>query len=422
MEVKRMVRTTGWIAAGLAGLLVIAWWALLGINRNDEAPSADAMRLEAMSGDREALADAANAFARMGELASGHAGRQAARSAGVAEVVVACREPVACREALRAHPDAPLQWQATEPALLQHYSDMLSAQAWQEPLITDPMAPLMDFSAALEAQALHLLTARQQAIAGDAAAVRDALESDLVFWRRVMASSDLLLTRMVAVAAIERHFQLGQLALRELPPSSALEAVPASWARPLGKEERSLMRPIAGEWRLVQAGLRSAVSPGAAEAHSRWTSRLARPLLQPQATLNLVAGQLVELGALSTQPWPELARAVRGLREAADAATPGLAVYNPIGRMLAAPQARSAPAYADYIARGADLEGLRRVSLLVATLRSQGVRPGAMPDAVRKARLRNPYDDAPFAWDAEAGGVVFEGLAWGDRGRHIVRP
>lgn len=420
MDAGKMLRGTGWIIGGLAGLLAIAYVALLAINRNDEAPSAAALQLESLADNRPALDDSRNAYVPLAGLASGHANRRAARGAGVSAVVAACTEAAACEAALRAHPEAVSDWQASEPELLQQYARMLSADGWQQPVATDPSAPLVDFSPALEAQGLHLLSARQSAIAGDAAAVRDALDRDLAFWRRVMASSDLLLTRMVAVAAVERHFQLGQLALGELPAGLALDAVPASWNQPLSDAERSLVRPVAGEWRLVRGGLMSTVAADDGANGVGWMSRLAQPLVQPQATLNLFAGNLVELGTLSTRPYPELAKRVRALGDAQDQTGIEFTVYNPIGSVLASSQAGSAPVYADYIARGTDLEGLRRAALLAATLRGQGVQPDAMQGAVRDATLRNPYDDAPFAWDAAAGAVVFEGLAQGGRGRHAV--
>lgn len=420
METGKVLRTTGWIIGGFAGALAIGWLALLAINRSDEAPSAAAVRLASLSERPRAVSGSGNAHVHLAGSAAGHADRRAARSAGVVALVRACTSATACEDALRAHPDALADWQATEPELLEHYARVLAADAWQPPVAVDPSAPVVDFSAALDAQGLHLLTARQRAIAGDAGAVRAALDQDLVFWRRVMAASDLLITRMVAVAAVERHFQLGQLALRELPASSVSDAIPASWARSLTEEERSLVRPLAGEWRMVRAGVMSAIGPEAAATDTGWITRLAGPLLQPQATLNLFADNMVELATLSTLPYPELANAVRERLDTPDPAGIGFSVYNPIGRALAGSQATAAPAYADYVARTADLEGLRRASWLVAMLRAQGLQPGAVRDALLGARLRNPYDDAPFAWDASAGAVVFEGLAQGGRGRHAV--
>jgi len=420
MDARRVLRTTCWFVGALAGLLAIGYLTLLGINRNDEAPSAAAVRLEAMSARRPALADSRNAYVSVAALASGHAARRAARSAAVTAVVEAGREPAACEEALRAHPGALHTWRAAETSLLEHYAGMLAAEGFQAPAPSGPDAPFVDYSAALDAQLLHLLGVRRDAIAGDPGAVREALERDLAFWRRVLASSDLLLTRMVAVAAVERHFQLGQLALRDLQAPLALEAVPMSWRQPLTDAERGLMRPLAGEWRMVRGALMASLAPGGGGADAVGTSRLMRPLLQPQATLNRMAENLVGLDTLSLQPYPELAGAVRALREREEPASPGFAIRNPIGRVLASSHASSMPAYATYIARCADLEGLRRATLLAATLRGQGVPSGAMPDALGRARLRNPYDDAAFAWDAIDGAVVFEGLAGDPRARHAV--
>jgi hypothetical protein len=41
--------------------------------------------------------------------------------------------------------------------------------------------------------------------------------------------------------------------------------------------------------------------------------------------------------------------------------------------------------------------------------------------ALETVSLRNPYDDRPFAWDAEQGAIVFTGLQTGPRGEHRIK-
>src|SRR5690606_18729266 len=110
---------------------------------------------------------------------------------------------------------------------------MLATTGWREEVPEDPAASLPAYQPALDAQKLHLLDARGHALAGDAEAVRDLLERDLVFWRQVLASSDMLITKMIAVAAAGRNFEFGSLAMRSLPPDRVDAAVPPSWRQPL---------------------------------------------------------------------------------------------------------------------------------------------------------------------------------------------
>jgi hypothetical protein len=272
----------------------------------------------------------------------------------------------------------------------------------------------------LEAQKLHLLAARQQALAGNAGAVRDLLESDLVFWREVLASSDLLISKMIAVAAVRRNFALGNLALRELPPSLADAAVPPSWRQPLTVAERSLARALGGEWHIMGATLQLAMAPGvpATGLDRRMGDRLLRPLFKLQATRNLLAARMVHLAALSELPYAELGSALVHVSPPQDDTPLWRRAYNPVGAVI--DSSGTASAYADYVARSSDLEGQRRAALLVATLRGAGVTDEGAAAAVRSAAERSPYDGTPFQWDAAGGWVVFHGMEQGERGRHAL--
>lgn len=420
MDAKGVMRKLAWAVGALVTLMVVAYLALVVINWNDEPPSADAERLVAMTRDRPLLADPANGYIHaLGLAAAPHADYRDARSAEVAALANACGEVSACVEALRTHPEALPQWLALERWLLERYHRMLATEGWQEPIPVDINAPLAGYQHAMEAQKLHLLAARQQALAGDPTAVRDLLERDLVFWRQVLVSSDLLISKMIAAAAVRRHFAFGNLALRELPPDLADAAVPPSWRQPVTVAERSLARSLGGEWQVISGSLRMLLSPETPPADAAWrlSERLQRPLYQPQATLNLFAARMVQLGTQSELPYPEIGQTIESVTGPQDDAPPGFRVYNPVGAILAHVPA---PAYANYIARSADLEGQRRAALLVATLRSNGIQREGAAAAVRDAPLRSPYDGAPFEWDAAGGLVVFRGLEQGDRGLHAV--
>ncbi len=420
MNMKGIMRKLAWAVGGLVAFVVVAHLTLVVVNWNDEPPSADAERLVAMKRDRPLLADSANGYIHALSLAAApDADYKAARSPEVVALANACGEASECAEALQTHPEALAQWLGSEQWLLERYRRMLATEGWREPIPTDIRAPLAGYQHAMEAQKLHLLAVRQQALAGDAAAVRDLLERDLVFWRQVLASSDLLISKMVAVAAVRRNLAFGNLALRELPPDLADAAVPPSWRQPLTVAERSLARSLGGEWHVAGGALRMVMSPEAraGDLGQRVADRLLRPLFQPQATLNLFAARMVRLGALSELPYPEIEQSLERLAESHEDASPGFRLYNPVGSIL---DFVAAPAYADYIARPADLEGQRRAALLVAALRGAGIEHEGAAAAVRDAPLRRPHDGAPFEWDAASGSVVFRGLEQGDRGTHAV--
>lgn len=449
-----MMRNVAWTLTALVAFAVVAYLALLLVNWSDESPSADSERLVALHRDRPLLADAANGYvhllglaaeadadpvalgsvrnahieayvpASLGDVMSGLPGKdvdyRAVRSPEVTALVDACADASACSDAVDAHPDALAQWLASEQWLLDRYRRMLATDGWREPIPGHVTTPLAGYQHAMEAQKLHLLAVRQQALARDPVAVRDLLDRELLFWRQVLASSDLLISRMVAVAAVNRHFAFGNLALRELPPDLADAAVPPSWRQPLTVAERSLMRSLAGEWHYISGTLQAAIlaQGGPADAGWRVSQRLQQPLLQQQATLNLFAGRMVRMGTLSELPYPEIGPALQRVAQPQEAPPLRLRTYNMLGHLLH--DVGPASAYADYIAPSADLEGHRRAALLVATLRGAGIRSEDMAAAVRDAPLRSPYDDAAFEWDAAGGAVVFRGLGKADRRRHVV--
>ncbi|MBJ6979408.1 hypothetical protein [Luteimonas sp. MC1895] len=417
MHARRVLRASAWAVAALLGFVVLAYLVLLAVNWSDEAPSADAQRLAALAHDRPALADAANGYVHAITLA-GDSRDTDARSAEVAALAASCSRALACIAASEADPAALAQWRASEQWLLDGYRRMLETDRWREAVPGDAFTPLADYRHALGGQTLHLLAVREKALAGDPAAVRELLERDLVFWRRVLASSDLLLTKMVAVAAVERNLDHGNLALRELAPDLVAAAVPPSWQQPLTTQERSLLRPLGGEWEMIGGTLRNMLSPDPAKggAGERWSRRLQRPLFHEQATRNLFATRMVRMGELSELPYPALGPAVEAL--GTEAAPVRFRPYNLLGTVLEA--TGPATVYSTYASRIADLEGLRRATLLVATLRSEGIAREHAAAAVATAALRNPYDDTAFVWDAADAAVLFRGLQRGDREPYAV--
>ena len=413
----KMVRIAAWVVALLVGLPALAYAGLVAVNWNDEAPSAEAERLVALYRDRPEVADADNGHVQLQNLVNEEgADYRSARSAAVAPLASACNEPERCAGALEADPAALAQWLESERWLLERYRRALATTGWREEVPQDPAAPLPGYQPALDAQLLHLLDAHRLARDGDAAAVRELLERDLVFWRRAVASSDLLVTKLIAVAAAGRNFEFGNLALRQLPSDLVETALPPSWREPLTLPERSMARTMSGEWHFSTGVLRTASSPVPGQSAYTLRDRLARPLLQEQATLNLMAERMVRMGELSELPWPELAPAVDRLLE--EPAPPGFRLYNPVGTMLESIQPPGM--YVTYLVRVSDLEGRRRAALLVATLRAAGVGAAEAGAAVAEASLRNPYDGTAFEWDAASGSVVFDGMEEGERGRHAV--
>jgi len=434
---RSALRMTGKVMVGAVLVVVALYGVLWAINAHDQAPSAKVQAFHAERMRRPALAEADNAFvylsgidaeegqdprqvgaARIKWLAStagrgapglpgGKRGLRKARSQAVQQLAGTCSQDAkACAEALPASDAALTQWLADESWLLERYHALIQHAGWRDPDAADIALVLPPYQYALDGQQLLLLQAWQRARGGDAAAAQTMLDSDLLFWRRVLRESDLLVSKGIAAAAIRRHFALGNLVLRE-------QAIvpPAGWAVPFTVEERSMRRALAGELRLVEGATDSALA--SAVPAQTWLERviyaLQAPFFKRQATINLIAADYEVLAAVSERPLPEIPDALAEAQKNTAAVGRGW-LYNPTGHLLQ--QVGSGTLlYGDYLFQFADLEGLRRTAWTTADLRTRGQDRAGMTAALATAPLRDPYGGEPLRWSAAQDAVVFDARA-----------
>lgn len=454
MDFRRVARVAAWTVGAGVVLLIGLWVVVIAINWRDEAPSADALRLQRSIDERPAVADAANAYvlllglgiskdedplawgvrrkAFLDEFPAGAVGEDALalpgpdhdfardRTEATKTLMEACRDADrACLSRLDAHPEHVDAWLASENWLLDRYLVLIGLTQWRETVPSDVRAPFPPYMPALDAQRLLLMKAWRHAGRGEAAAARELLQRDLTFWRMALRSSDILISKMIATAAIRRHFAMGNLVLRELDALGVDSTPPESWSEPIDREERSMRRPFAGEWLFSKSAV--AVSGDTRDSdsffgHAAYDWAFS-PFFQPQATNNLIAANMTHLIDGLDVELDELPCALKSMTDPPHGGGfPGL--YNPVGNILSQ---IGYPMYAPYAARVGDLEGIRRVVLLASRLREEG-RGGDvdLPERISAAAFRDPYDDAPFGWDAKTQSIVFRGLEPAPRGRHAV--
>lgn len=94
--------------------------------------------------------------------------------------------------------------------------------------------------------------------------------------------------------------------------------------------------------------------------------------------------------------------------------TAGKATFEPFGRLynLTGDLGMSSESwrFSQYAARVSDLEGVRRVALLVAELRATGIAADDVASSLVMSDVVDPYTSDPFTWDAREHAVVFVGL------------
>jgi len=321
------------------------------------------------------------------------------RSQILSQVVDACRAAIAraCASALERVDDEPLS--GVETLLLARYEVLLGRRGWFEIGTTHPENPLPAFDGTIEAQRLLLIRLRRAAAAGDAAQVRATLDRDLAFWRMALESSDVMISKMIALAAIRQHFSFASYVLRELPAERVAEAIPAPWNQEFTAAERSLLRVMAGELLLAEEMLAAEGSSGYARLDESEDERMA-PLERLRDRLT------------------SRARRQPDLRDIADEYLSGAMSFAVPLRQYESVSAKIGGKYADsdagwdvpeYAMRIGSAEGMRRAALLTAQLRSQSVPVAQLPDRLKSSPLRNPYNEQPFVWDPADRAIVFTG-------------
>jgi hypothetical protein len=279
---KIWLKRAAWCVLGLLGVVVLAYLVLLAVNWHDAPEGSAAKRLLQQHAQRAPVADADNGFVYLLGFLAGP--DQDPMALGMQRLAMYSRAPgkqrsyfdearapfgatpalfdtlkKSCKPVTQqcilaldnngAAIDEALQTRAGQ---LERYRALVSKPAWREAIPRDTQLPMPRYAEVLEGQQLLFLKAWRLARQGDSRAVAALLKDDGVFWRRVFASSDTLISKMIATAALSRHFEWGNLVLRNLPKGAAQAAMPAHWHTEIAVSERSLLRVSAGEYRWMK--------------------------------------------------------------------------------------------------------------------------------------------------------------------------
>jgi hypothetical protein len=439
--IRRILKASAWVLGSIITLGIAAYGTAVAINWQDQEPSDAALQFAESYRNRPALADEHNAFIyvmgftvppgadprSMGLKRVAWIQRRQETGASVDEDPLGepgdirhVRHPVleqlieacgptgsGCNDAFAASDAAFAQLMASEGWRLQRYQTLIAHAGWRESVSFDLSTPVPDYGSILDGQRLLLLNARMLAKQGDHGSVKKLLGDDLRFWRRVLESSDSLITKMIATAALKRHFEWGNLVMKEFAPLDGALAMPAEWEAALTASERSLRRCLIGEWIFHSTVARSLSSES---------------FYQPQDSINELAAHYSQLAPLLDAPLPDYQSALDQVRTATarreQQALQSPSPYNIVNRILIA---NISSDFTSYAARVNDIEGVRQAALAAVRLRERNVPPSEVAAALETAPFRNPYNDRPFTWDAEQGAIVFTGLQPGPRGEHRTK-
>jgi hypothetical protein len=457
----RRIKIIGWIVGGTLGLGVALYVIAVAINWRDREPSPAAIRFTNLYRERPTVADEDNAFLYvMGfDVTPGESPQQlgskrvawmqgpsraanfdaredprhgrfdykAKRLLAVREFVDVCRrDSKGCAAAFVAGDGVFEQWLASERWLLDRYRTLIAHPGWRESGPFDVTATLPPYGLVVDGQRFLLLNASVLVKRGDSVGARSLLEDDLRFWRTVLSSSDILITKMIATAAINRHFELGSLIFRELEPRQVMNTVPPNWSIAISESERSMRRCLIGEWFFMSAALRNTDVDlyvlRDESVVSRTLRHLIAPLYQPQDSMNKNAEYLSVMAEILSAPLNRYEDSVNRSREFMEQtrreALPPRSVYNIVGQVL---EGMGVYDFGQYARRVTDIEGVRRAALVAITLHAANVDDANVAAALAAASLRDPYTNRPFEWDEKDGAIVFRGLELSERAEHRIR-
>lgn len=460
---KVVAKFFGWLVVGSLALLVLLYAMLFALNFHDELPSKAALQLNAISNSKPVVRDEENAYVfiygfsidrQYDPVATGQMRvawlREKAKQSGQAyfdklpgksfdrstlnlfnldKLFTDCRAiSPDCLNSLQRNQSA-IQNVLDENAwLLARYENLLGRKAWVETAPFDGRMPLPEYSTVFTAQILLYMQAWIDAGKGDTAKVKQLLDLDLQFWRRVLMSSDLLITKMISTAAIARNFSWGSAVLSRLQSDGVAMAVPDSWKQPINEDEYSMLRCMVGEWEfsngMLQQQSRNAMAmwrnTDESSAADRALSFFAEPMIKPQDLSNLHAELIIKSLSKLDVPFSQYPAAIESAQadwDKRDYLSLPHVLYNPVGKLIFS---FSSWDFANYANRVRDLEGLRRASLLIAKLHSMSVAATDVPVTLQTIGINDPYSESLFAWDEKVGALVFQGLEKGERGRHLV--
>lgn len=453
---KQALKGLLWLAGGTLALLVLAYGILLLINLHDEQPSDAALTLASALPQGPAPDDANNAYLYLAGLGAPAEGDPVAygrawldwsllpfrqreltpepellQGHSLGEEVLDLLTP--CKEASRACLTALEQQDAQLPSLVaphqwlvDRYRTLLTRERWHEPPPTDYHVLFINYGLAMQVRRLAFISHWHQARAGNLDSGLMLAEQDARFWRLAMREARTLLSKMVATEALRQNL-LWTNALLKAAPTYSGNRLPTVWHEPLTLQERSMLRAYAGELELGDRILEAALAGGlsyqgeAVEYASdldMWLMRTLRPLIQPQACHNEVAGWFVALEDAYTQPYVSLPDAAEKQRALADERmTFRMQIYNPIAWRLTSGYAESE----DYGLRVADIEGVRRALIVADSMRAAGVQASDVSAAIARHEITDPYTGEPLGWDPASLAVVPRRLAEG-RGEDTQLP
>ena len=243
---------------------------------------------------------------------------------------------------------------------------------------------------------------------GDSSAFIRRTRAETNFYRMILSGETSLIPKMIGIAWLERSARWVSDAVQANPAlAQQNQAALLEITRPLNVAERSLEKPMEGEFRFATSMMRSIFA-----ANTSFPARWLYPLAYKQnATENYFYRNIIVWRDLSQLPTEQYLDAEKSALERLNPRRDGYLhlVYNPMGKVLTG---IGGAAYASYPRRIIDADGLLRLVSLQIQIAAQKIPESEIPAFLKRAspQLRNPYTGQAMQWDRTRG-LYFHGYS-----------
>ncbi len=281
---------------------------------------------------------------------------------------------------------------------LEKYAVLIQLTEYSDPTQMDLTAPFVPFGPALALKRLYLANSHATQ---EADGFMAAFKQDMTFWRMLLKQGHHMITKMVAVASINNGIGALSKALDEDRfTSSQLQQLLTMVPR-LSQAETNMQTVFQYEFKHGIDLFDQAEDSGELK-YLGWFD-----FFQPNATHNLAYElsfqSLLAMSTLSPKEFHQQQSGTRNQLQVDAFSWSPTSLYNPTGKMLLS---IATPAYADYVARVHDLDGM--LALLRLKIEIKLNPETSVADTVAASKERNPYTGEAMNYDVAGQRIYFD--------------
>jgi hypothetical protein len=291
--------------------------------------------------------------------------------------------------------------------LLNRYYTLLTCPRLAEPLDYGYYAPLPHFAPVRSTLLLKNIILAERAVNGQRISVLKDLKEDMEFWRMITRDSDMLLTTLLSRAFLSIDMSFAAELGANLRLSAEEREILFQALRPFETGETSVKKALMGEFRYMHRGMDM--------ARRSSQSIIDGLLIKQNTTDNQLYENYNHLGRLADMTTRQYADKKNKYAQIRRKDKIGFRfLYNPVGELLIL---MSRGQMVNYIEKGHEIEGFRRLAVLKILLRTEKIPQSNIEKYLesRKSDLGNPYTGEAMNFDSKQQSLFFNKLSGDSR-------